>query len=157
MALKSTIIRPSHGGWETIKPSSRVALNEQQRLLNRNGISKGNILTKLKAKLDATKPFAVADNVIYVDDNPTQIKAVELGLKLHGMIDRPADGPRVGTINILWTGSQPSWAMDNEMVNDGDGVPISTVEGTESAPGPSCDTHPAINLKSKRLSNGKVK
>ena len=138
-------------------------------LLVKHGLDADSILDRLRDKLDATKTvtasaFGEITDSMEIADNPTQIKAIEIAVDLHGMTQRD-DSVRIGTVNILWAGQSPAWAGQasgdtdaqanqaisvdasvhtyTQSVIDGESVPISTIEGTGGGPAPSTHTHSA--------------
>jgi hypothetical protein len=111
------------------------------------GLNRRYILSRLREQFDATKTVTASfmgqiTDSIEVADNPSQLKAIELALRLHKLIGDDGNvGPRVGSITINWS-AQPNWmdhnvidspTNDNEIVNGLQGT--STVEGTGSDPG----------------------
>ena len=54
--------------------------------LEHNGVSLNVLGKKLKQKLDSQKAIIVDNNIEYVEDNTSQLKAVELAYKVHGAL-----------------------------------------------------------------------
>lgn len=130
------------------------------------GLDRRNILARLREQFDATKTITASfmgqiTDSMEVSDNPTQLKAIELALRLHKLIGDDGQRINVGTVNILWAGGQPAWAKPsnealvnasvNAKANDSASVlnsnetestpAISSIEGTGRDPGPSPHTH----------------
>lgn len=54
--------------------------------LEHNGVSLNVLGKKLKQKLDSQKALVVDNDIHYVEDNASQLKAVELAYKVHGAL-----------------------------------------------------------------------
>jgi len=76
------------------KSSASRLLKEKPEILeyargiaNRNGLTIDQATKTLASKLKSQKVITTADGgIIYVDDNPSQIKASEIALKVHGAL-----------------------------------------------------------------------
>jgi len=81
--------------------SSKPAILDYAReIANRNGVTIESLTKKVRQKMEAQKLQGFPNGVIEtVDDNPTQMKATELGLKIHGVLAPETDNS-VNTINI---------------------------------------------------------
>src|SRR5271166_6128326 len=82
-------------------------------LLEKSKLTRKFILDKLYDHMDATQTVLASKDGMFTDsieiaDNRTQVKAAELALRLHRLIDKDA-GMSVGAINILWHGPTPRW------------------------------------------------
>src|SRR5216684_5626265 len=69
-------------------------------LLVKHGLDADSILSRLRDKLDATKTvtasaFGQITDSMEIADNPTQVKAIEIAVDLHGMTQH--DGVHIGT------------------------------------------------------------
>jgi hypothetical protein len=122
--------------------------------------------------LNATKTTYFAHKGIVTDerieeDNAVRKDAVDQVCKIMGAYPKDnANGPSIGSVNIVWNGPAPAWAMpvtdrdnDIDMNSDNinelmvtDRVPVSAIEGTGSRPALSPHIHPAISLTAKMSS-----
>src|SRR5271166_836698 len=99
-------------------------------LLEKSKLTRKFILDKLYDHMDATQTVLASKDGMFTDsieiaDNRTQVKATELALKLHRLIDKDA-GMSVGAINILWHGPTPRWIPGEA---DGPGPGARSIDG----------------------------
>jgi len=66
--------------------------------MNRKGVTIDKLAEKIKQKLDSKKALVIDSNIIFVEDNNSQLKATEMGLKIHGAL-KDNDNSKT-TINI---------------------------------------------------------
>jgi hypothetical protein len=134
-------LRPDHG------PEMPEAISAYLESIP--GLNRRHVLQRLREHMDATRTVTatfmgqITDSV-EVADNPTQLKAIELALRLHRLIgDDGQRAPHIGTVIINWAGEQPQWNGSIPIDTQAESVPISTVEGTDSAPAAPARTHSA--------------
>src|SRR5208337_1642379 len=117
---------------EVLAPQVNPPVNPEQQLaalLIKHKLDKGTVLDKIRLQLDATRILPLGDGeYCHVPDNASQLKAVELCLKLHGLIDRQPT-MSVGAINILWHGQAPRWIPEENEPIDNSNQPITEVMG----------------------------
>src|SRR5208337_1136776 len=116
---------------EVLAPQVNPPVNPEQQLaalLIKHKLDKGTVLDKIRLQLDATRILPLGDGeYCHVPDNASQLKAVELCLKLHGLIDRQPT-MSVGAINILWHGPAPRW-IPGEADGPGPGPGARSING----------------------------
>lgn len=122
--------------------------DEKQALID-SIIDKRTILERLRDQMDATKTVTASfmgqiTDSMEIADNQARGKALELGLKLHQLIDGDNGRISVGTVNVLFAGALPDWTehkgnSDTAVITP----PLSTVEGTAVGPGGIAHTNPA--------------
>jgi hypothetical protein len=61
-------------------------IEEVKYSLNRQGVTIDKLSQKLAQLIDAQKTIIVDNDTVLVSDNPSQLKAVELGMKAHGVL-----------------------------------------------------------------------
>jgi hypothetical protein len=61
-------------------------IEEVKYSLNRQGVTIDKLSQKLAQLIDAQKTIVVDNDTVLVSDNPSQLKAVELGMKAHGVL-----------------------------------------------------------------------
>jgi hypothetical protein len=59
--------------------------------LNSIGLDKSFYAEKLKTLANKKKAIVCDKQIVYVDDNSTQLESVKLGLRLHGELDRSVE------------------------------------------------------------------
>lgn len=153
-------------------PSRQNAHDAYRRLRDRlpelmdgEGLGIRQTLKRLKAKMDATKLELASyrgtiTDMVEVDDNPTQLKAIETVLTLMGLTGRDNGNTSIGTVNIHWNGAAPGWAnrptpdatvsqcvLDSTVVSSGnsnatvEGDGLSAIEGTGNGTGAPTQAH----------------
>lgn len=79
-------------------------------LMDSMGLTKGKLIKKIDQKMESKKIHGTSDDFIEVDDNPSQLKAVEIAGKWLGM-DK---GTQVNVqVNIPILGGKSSHGSDN--------------------------------------------
>lgn len=112
-------------------------------LMRRHGLGEEQIIGRLRDKMDATKTvtasmFGVITDSIEIADNAVQMKAIELAADLMGMSSNDSRGGGIGTVNIVWNGIAPPWAVSNPLPINHSNELVINREG---------DTHPEVQLK----------
>lgn len=167
---------------ERTTPAPALLEPAQRQALIDSILDRRTILEKLRDQLDATKTVTASfmgqiSDSMEIADNQARGKAIELGLKLHRLIDGDAH-TSIGTVNVMFAGALPDWLQGQpqdqacravavganpELVqtgtvdsavhtgNNGDNAPppLSAIEGTAAGPGGCTHTHPAnlVSLK----------
>ena len=75
----------STGASQLLKAHPEI-IDEVKYALNSQGVTINKLSKKLAQLLDSEKPIINNGNVQMVNDNPSQLKAVELGMKAHGVL-----------------------------------------------------------------------
>jgi hypothetical protein len=75
----------STGAAQLLKAHPEI-IEEVKHALNTQGVTINKLSKKLAQLLDAEKAIVVNNNVQHVNDNASQLKAVELGMKAHGVL-----------------------------------------------------------------------
>lgn len=84
-------------------------------LMRKIGLDEHAVLGRIRDKMDATKVVTASFNgeitdALEVPDNQAQMHAIELAADLLGLKPRD-DRTSIGSINIVWGGAAPAWAM----------------------------------------------
>ena len=104
-ALRDAGMSPTNGTLKArLAPSGDLAQGLKV-LLEQRGLTLDRVVKKVEGKLDSTRHQTVGGVAIEADDNDAQLRAVEIGIRLHeraGTIPAPAGGNGGGTtINVF--------------------------------------------------------
>lgn len=75
-------------------------------LLADRGLTVKTLIDKTKAKLDASRRYGSGEDAIVADDNDAQLRAVEIGLRLHERAGTlpvaPTDGHATSQVQVIY-------------------------------------------------------
>ena len=114
MVGREAMLAAGKAGPYSMPPAPEMPADISALLDSLPGLNRSHVLAKLRECMDATRTVTATfmgriTDSMEVADNPTQLKAIELALRMHRLLGEESQGIRAGTINIMWAGAMPPW------------------------------------------------